>query len=209
MTATSPAVSSCQFLKSINLKNDGVSKTLRDFLANTEVRKKCWITGFLLEKRVKKLDFTLCVQSRNTVRLDDNCPAHLWIKNSSNLNMIFPPPNTKSVLEAIEQGVIRSIKNYCWMRAVCLCIKTLDRKQSLQKISVLQQIKILLSSWNFGPEARIVICFKKANISSSNQPVAEIDADGPFKYLVEEFNNLREIDLCGVQEDITEGHILN
>ena len=95
------------------------------------------------------------------------------------------------------------------MRAVCLCIKALDKKQSLQKISVLQQIKILLRSWNFVPEARIVICFKKDNISSSNQPVAEIDADGPFNCLVEEFNNLGEIDLYGVQEDLTVSHILN
>ena len=82
------------------------------------------------------------------------------------------------------------------MRAVCL-----------QKISVLQQIKILLRSWNFVPEARIVICFKKDNISSSNQPIAEIDADGPFNCLVEEFNNLSEIDLYGVQEDLTVSHI--
>ena len=58
------------------------------------------------------------------------------------------------------------------------------------------------------PEARTVICFKKANISASNQLVAEVDANGPFQCLVEEFNNLREIDLCGVQEGITEGHIL-
>ena len=93
------------------------------------------------------------------------------------------------------------------MRAVCLCIKALDKKQSLQKISVLQQIRILLRSSNFVPEARIVICFKKDNISSSNQPVAEIDADGPFNCLVEEFNNLSEIDLYGVQEDLTVSHI--
>ena len=93
------------------------------------------------------------------------------------------------------------------MRAVCLCIKALDKKQSLQKISVLQQIKILLRSWSFVPEARIVICFKKDNISSSNQPIAEIDADGPFNCLVEEFNNLSEIDLYGVQEDLTVSHI--
>ena len=52
-------------------------------------------------------------------------------------------------------------------------------------------------------EETIVNCFRKANISSSNQRVAETDADDPFKSLLAELERLREVDPNSVQEDLS------
>ena len=61
----------------------------------------------------------------------------------------------------------------------------------------------------FSARSKNSYCFKKDDISSSNQSLAEIDADGRFNCLVEEFNNLRETDIYGVEKDLTVSHILN
>ena len=61
----------------------------------------------------------------------------------------------------------------------------------------------------FSARSKNSYCFKKDDTSSSNQPLAEIDADGRFNCLVEESNNLRETDIYGVQKDLTVSHILN
>ena len=61
----------------------------------------------------------------------------------------------------------------------------------------------------FSARSKNSYCFKKDDTSSSNQPLAEIDADGRFNCLVEEFNNLPETDIYGVQKDLTVSHILN
>ena len=44
---------------------------------------------------------------------------------------------------------------------------------------------------------------RKANISSSNQRVAETDAVDPFKSLLAELERLREVDPNSVQEDLS------
>ena len=61
----------------------------------------------------------------------------------------------------------------------------------------------------FSARSKNSYCLKKDDTSSSNQPLAEIDADGRFNCLVEEFNNLPETDIYGVQKDLTVSHILN
>ena len=64
-------------------------------------------------------------------------------------------------------------------------------------------MQYLVSSWNAVSEETIVNCFRKANISSSNQRVAEADADDPFKSLLAELERLREVDPNSVQEDLS------
>ena len=71
-------------------------------------------------------------------------------------------------------------------------------------------MKNLLSSWNaVSEEETVVNCFKKANISHSNQQTTVTDADDPFKSLEEELNNLRKLDENAVQNTLSESHSLN
>ena len=52
-----------------------------NFPADTERRKKGWMTGVLLEEWVRKLDSSFLAQSRKVALLIENCPAHPEIMN--------------------------------------------------------------------------------------------------------------------------------
>ena len=73
-------------------------------------QKKSWMTGVLFEEWVRKLDLSFRAQSRKAALLIDNCPAHLEIKNFTSISLLFLPPNRTSVLQPMDQGVIRSLK---------------------------------------------------------------------------------------------------
>ena len=52
-----------------------------NFPADTERRKKGWMTGVLLEEWVRKLDSSFLAQSRKVALLIENCPAQPEIMN--------------------------------------------------------------------------------------------------------------------------------
>ena len=132
------------------------------------VQKKSWMTGVSFEEWVRKLDLSFRAQSRKVALLIDNFPAHPEIKNLTNINLILLPPNTTFVLQPMDQGVIQSLKAHYRKKAVRLCIKAVETNKPLPKITILQALKHLLSSWNAVSKETIVNCFKKSNISQSN-----------------------------------------
>ena len=83
-----------------------------------------------------------------------------------------------------------------------LCIKALDNNMSLPKTTILEAMKILSSSWSELSVQAIRNCFRKAGISdSSQQQLAQCDADNPFKDLEVELDHLKEADPTAVQDD--------
>ena len=97
----------------------------------------------------------------------------------------------------MDQGVIQSLKAHYRRKIVHLCIKV-DKKEPLPKISILQAIEDLVSSWNAVSKETIVNCFKKSGISKSNEQMAEADDDDPFKSLTEDLDRLRGLDPSAV-----------
>ena len=119
------------------------------------------MTGDLFGVWIRKLDSSLRVQDRKVVLFIDNCPAHPEIKKLTNINLIFLPPNTTSVLSVLQQmdqGVIRNLKAHYRRRFVRLCIKSQDENKYLPKITILQEIQMkhLVQSWNAVSEVTAV-----------------------------------------------------
>ena len=152
------------------------------------------MTGVLFEEWVRKLDSSFRAQSRKVALPIDNCPAHTEIKNLTNINPIFLPPNTIAVLQPMDQCVIRSLKAHYPKKVVRLCIKAVQSNKPLPKISILQAMKHLVSSRNAVSKETIVNCFKKSNIIQSNQQAVVNDDEDPFKSLLEDLEKLHELD---------------
>ena len=144
-------------------------KNVKQLPCRYRTQKKSRMTGVLLQDRLRKLDSSFRAQSRKVALLIDNCPAHLEMKNLTNTILIFLPPNTTSVLQPMYQGVIRSLEANYRKNVVCLSIKVVESNKPLPKISILQSVKLLVSSWNAVSKETIINCFKKSNISQSNQ----------------------------------------
>ena len=77
-----------------------------EYVANT----KAWMTSDLFENWVRKLDNRMRLKNRKIALIIDNCPAHPVINNLQNVELVFLPPNTTSVTQPMDGGIIKNMK---------------------------------------------------------------------------------------------------
>ena len=187
----------------------GKSKTSRCFKhiknlpCKYKSQKKSWMECQIFEEWLRKLDRTFQMKGRKIALLIDNCPAHPSVSDLTNVQLVFLPRNTTSVLQPMDQVVIRSLKAHYRERVVHRLCRALDKMKTLRKISILQAMKILVSSWEAVSAQTIVNCFSKAGITSEAQNAATTDADDPFSDLKESLQQLHDIDPDMVSEGVT------
>jgi len=125
--------------------------------------KKAWMTAALFKDWVQtcaipeikayckkeNLDFKALV-------LLDNAPSHpLYIQDlSENVKFVFLPPNTTSLIQPMDQGVISTFKTYYLRRSLKLLLNKTDgaNKPTIQEIwkkfDVMKAIEIISDSWD-------------------------------------------------------------
>ena len=121
-------------------------KHIKNLPCKYKSQKKSWMDSQIFEEWVRKLDRTFRMEGRKIALLIDNCPAHPSVSDLTNVQLVFLPPNTTSVLQPMDQGVIRSLKAHYRGRVVRRLCRALDKTKTLPKISILQAMKILVSS---------------------------------------------------------------
>ena len=104
-----------------NPKHHDALKNINQLPCRYRSQKKSWMSGDHFGDWIRKLDSSFWAQDIKVVLLINKCPAHPETKNLTNIDLIFLPPNTTSVLQPIDQGVIRSLKAHYWRRIVHLC----------------------------------------------------------------------------------------
>ena len=121
----------------------GKSKTLRCFKhiknlpCKYKSQKKSWMDSQIFEEWVRKLDRTFRMEGRKIALLVDNCPARPSVSDLTNVQLVFLPPNTTSVSQPMDQGVIRSLKAHYRGRVVRRLCRALDKMKTLSKIYIL------------------------------------------------------------------------
>ncbi|GBN24794.1 Tigger transposable element-derived protein 4 [Araneus ventricosus] len=83
-----------------------VKKLPLDYNSN----KKAWMTSDLFQKYLRQWDNELAKKKRKIVLLINNCTAHIEPSNLQWVNVVFLPPNSTSVFQKMDEGVIRSLK---------------------------------------------------------------------------------------------------
>ena len=117
------------------------------------------------------------------VLIIDNCKAHPEIKGLTNIALEFLPPNTTSVLQPMDQGIIRSLKAHYRSSLVKKVIDCIDNNEPMPKINVLDAMQMATDAWKKVTDETIVNCFRKSGISEGSQEAAVSDADDPFNEL--------------------------
>ena len=131
-----------------------------------------------MKKQVEKLDSSFRAQSRKVALVIENYPAHLEIKNLTNINLIFLPPNIRSVLQPIDQGV--KPQSPLPKESSSSLYQSSGEQQTTSKdwysptnktLGIIMECHIKGNHFN---------CFKNSNITQSNQEAAVNDDDDPF-----------------------------
>ena len=135
--------------------------------------KKAWMTSEIYDEWLRKFDRTNKAQNRKVALIVDNCPAHPIVENLTNTTVYFLPPNTTSVTQPMDAGIIKNLKVH--YRNMLIRKRLFAIQNSVEiEINLLDSLKMLFSSWAQVSRATIHNCFRHAGFSTELD-VQEID----------------------------------
>ena len=114
-------------------KNPHCFKNVKHLPFEYKSQKKSWMNSEIFEEWVCKLDRKFRADDRNIALIIDNCPAHPSISNLTNVQLVFLPPYTTSILQPMDQGVICSLKAHYRGRVVRFLCRVLEKKNLVQR----------------------------------------------------------------------------
>ena len=77
-----------------------------------EANKNAWMTSDIWREWLKKLDGQMRAKKRQIVMLCDNCAAHSNDVKLTNVKLVFMPPNTMSLIQPMDQGIITNFRQH-------------------------------------------------------------------------------------------------
>lgn len=176
----------------------GVKKLPVEYVANANA----WMTSSLFSNWLIKWDLEL---NRKIILLVDNCTAHSNSLSLKNIQIIFLPANTTSLIQPCDQGIIRTLKAYYRRQIREKIINELDKDDQLdanaiaRKISLLDAIHLLASSWKHVSKKTIENCFGKGGfLKPDHEITAEVELENAESFIgdmsKDTFENWIEID---------------
>lgn len=133
---------------------------------------KAWMTSLIFEQWLLDLDRTFMKKNRTILLFIDNCSAHKKIPNLRNIKVIFFPPNMTSVIQPMDQGIIKNLKHFYRKQIVMNLLASINRNTNF-KVDYLVASRFLKNAWQKVEPETISNCFGKA---------------GFFPYVVPEIN---------------------
>ena len=122
------------------------------------------LDGQCIISRVGERNKCRIQRQRKVALIIDNCSVHSEIENLSHVKLIFFHSNTTSVIQPMEQGAIRSLKDHCRKRLVRVILTHLDQGKLIPNILYLKVMQLLVYAWNDVSKETVINCFQKAKI---------------------------------------------
>jgi hypothetical protein len=129
-----------------------------------KANRTAWMNSKLFSEWLIDINQLMIKQSRQVLLFLDNAPSHPVDIQLSNINIVFFPPNTTSVVQPLDQGVIHSFK--CHYRRMVVkhiiaqCITADNVNQII--ITALDAIQWINEAWNIVTTNTIRNCFSAA-----------------------------------------------
>ena len=142
-------------------------KNVRAFPADYSFSKNAWITNGIWSDWLRKWDRSLCFQQRKIALLVDNCYAHGDVEELKCIEVMRLPPNTTSLIQPCDMGIIRTLKVYCRHQIRARIIdaiedgcndSSINANTIAKRLSVLDALHILAGSWNKLTNETICYC---------------------------------------------------
>ena len=111
----------------------------------------------------------MTMQKRKILMIVDNCPAHPKLNSLQSIELHFLPPNCTSVLQPLDQGIIRLFKFHYRKFSLKSIVDYIDlhQKKPTEALNILQAIRFTKTAWNKVSKESIKNCFSHGFYGSS------------------------------------------
>ena len=134
-------------------------KNVKTLPCTYKANKCSWMTGAIFTEWITAWDKKCSRKNRKVALVIDNCRAHPVIKSLKAVKIIFLPPNTTSITQPMDQGIIMSLKSiYTRLMIQDHMLKSIDNGVPFVW-NVLDAINLLHKSWLQTKVTTIVNCF--------------------------------------------------
>ena len=172
-------------------RNPRCFKGKKNLPTSYEANKNAWMTTEVFDKWVKDWDCQLRREGRKVVLFIDNCSAHRGdlVNEVTNIELVFLPPHTTSVIQPCDQGIIRNLKH--WYRSALMrtVIDLIDisppgveikADKVSRKITVYKALTLLRDTWTKVTPITIANSFRHGGFTrpSTDGPQPSDVADG-------------------------------
>lgn len=144
-------------------------KNIKNLPVDYDFNKKAWMTSTIFEKTLINWDSELLKQNKHIILIVDNCPSHPPVDRLKQIKLVFLPPNCTSVLQPMDQGVIRSLKVSFRKELVYKIIEKNENNDDT-KVSILDAILMVSKAWESVRKETIVNCFRVSGLTKVAQP---------------------------------------
>ncbi|KAL2082547.1 hypothetical protein ACEWY4_022365 [Coilia grayii] len=131
--------------------------------------KKAWMTGSLFNEYLREFNNLMRRQRRKVLLFLDNATSHCPDIKLSHVTLKFFPANTTSVLQPLDQGIIRAFKARYRKRLLRAVIAKVDNattaSEVAKSVNVLDAIRWISGAWNETKTETIVKCFRNSGFN--------------------------------------------
>ncbi|XP_060759521.1 tigger transposable element-derived protein 4-like [Neoarius graeffei] len=127
--------------------------------------KKAWMTSRLFEEWLKKLDSCMVRGNRKICMIVDSCPAHPDI-DLQNIELVFLPPNTTSVTQPMDGGIIKNLKFYYRRILATRRLKAAEKDEQF-KWDLLDALFAIKTAWANVKTSTIINVYRKVGFIST------------------------------------------
>lgn len=157
-------------------KNPRCFKHVKKLPVDYDNSKNAWMTSNIFTEFVLKWDRQLEKNKRKILLVIDNCSAHPEISGLTNIRIEFLPPNSTSVIQPMDQGVIRSFKAHYRKQLILMLLdrreqmgETSNANAQMLNVNVLEAIRLMNDAWENVSSTCITNCFCKAGWENSQK----------------------------------------
>ncbi|XP_063244145.1 tigger transposable element-derived protein 6-like [Bacillus rossius redtenbacheri] len=151
-----------------------------------DFNKKAWMTSTVFMRWLRGFDAKMGAANRKVVLFVDNCPAHPAVDNLRNIELVFLPKNTTSVLQPLDQGIIQQVKLKFREMLVRSMVLKMEIGKDVKKWDVFRGIEAIVASWRAVQPTIIANCFRHAHFvtpvdkeATVHVPLAAANSEDP------------------------------
>lgn len=98
---------------------------------------------------------------QKVVLLVDNCPAHKMESNLKWTNVVFLPPNVTSIVQPMDQGIIKTLKTLYRSKLLRKKLQLYEANDGNRTITIRDAITMIAEAWDDVRKPCIINCFTK------------------------------------------------